>query len=147
MKYFNCLINSFYKFIGYNVFEPKIFFDYEKTISIGIYNDNIYILTNNPNNNTLYKLTNILKVNDNNFKLFFSNKFSNVIFISISKKTTYLWIEIIDVFCNYQKALIVDSIYSKRLNKFFDNYKNLINLDYLIITDFINFLHFQDIYW
>ena len=132
--------------MGYKIFEPKVYSDYEKINCIGIYDNQICFVINNQPNHKIYKLSNIIKINESNFKIFFINNLSKVIFISIIKKSTYLFIEIIHCFYNYQKTLIVDSNYSKILNIFFYNHKNLINFNYEMIEDLINFLHFQDIY-
>jgi len=135
--------------MGFKVFQPRMYFDYEKTLSIGIY-DNDHIAFSFKNNERKYRLTNIIKINSTNYKLFFTNEFLQVIFISINKKTTYLWIEIVDCFFSYQKSLIVESNYSKSLHNFFDwcRGKQLIkNIHDSILEEFINFLHFQDIYW
>jgi|688.fasta_scaffold97122_2 hypothetical protein len=151
MDYLNCFSNSCLKLMGFKVFEPKMYFDYEKNLAMGIYNNNIlFVIKNSNNNNRRYILTNIVKVNDINYKVFFTDSYSHVLFISITKKSTYLWLEIVDLFFSYQKSLIIDSNHSKALHNFFDLSRNkqfINNIEDSILQEFINFLYFQDIYW
>lgn len=165
MEYFTCFKKSCLKLIGFKFFEPYLYFDYKKTISIGIYDNKILLFINN----RYYKLTNIVKINQNNYKIFFTDNYMNVVFISIDKKTTYLLIEIIDCFYNYEKSLIVDSSYSKLLYNFFDfcrskqiiyinksivkdnesivqDNETIVQDNESIVQDLIIFLQFQDIY-
>ena len=138
----NCLKNILKSF-GFRFFEAKIYFDYEQTISLGIYNNQIFLSINK----SLFKLTNIIKFNETNYKLLFIDIYEHVSIISVSKKTTYLWIEILDYLLCFEKSIIVDNQFSKSLQLFFEKYNNLIELDYSIIEEFIVFLKFQDIYW
>jgi hypothetical protein len=148
MEYFKCFNNSCLKLMGFKVFEPKMYFDYDKTLAMGIYDNNVIFLVKNGDRK--YRLINIVKINDFNYKLFFTDYLSRVIVVSIHKKTTYLLIEIVDCFFSYQKSLIVDSNYSKSLYIFFDWCRNkqlISNIDDSNIQEFIGFLHFRDIYW
>jgi len=140
MDYFNCL-----KLLGFKVFEPKIYFDYERSLAMGFYDKQVIFVIGGRQ----YKLTNIILINETNYKLFFTDNYLQVIFISIIKKTTYLWIEIIDCFFNYEKSLIVNSNYAKSLIKFFELSRNkgYIYINNNILDDLILFLNFQDIYW
>jgi len=94
-----------------------------------------------------YKLTNVVKINEINYKLFFADEYKHVIIVSFTKKTTYFLFEVTHLSDLDNKFLIVNESCSKNLHTFFFKLRHHFNdnIDSRVVDEFILFLDLDSI--